>query len=144
MTHNSTKASQTCSGRAVSRDAISSLNKEGAEKATAHWQGGVKLLDKTTYRFSNPPFFKLLSWAIFYHKHRKFVWPRRWSSHLTLQSSDLHWGLFNTCWAEGETLGRGGLPSSWIPGISGGYLSQTLDSVIDNTLPYPTPPPPKK
>lgn len=26
----------------------------------------------------------------------------------------------------------GGFPSPWIPGISGGYLSQTLDSVIDN------------
>lgn len=39
VTHNSTKALQTCSGRAVARDDIGYLNTEGAGRATEHWQG---------------------------------------------------------------------------------------------------------
>lgn len=86
MTHNSTKASQTCSGRAVSTDAISSLNKEWGREGDSALAWGVKPLDKATYRISNPAFFKLLPRAICYHKHRKFVWPRRWSSPLTCRA----------------------------------------------------------
>lgn len=125
------KPPQTCSGRAVCRDAISEGGREGDGALAV---GGVKLLDRTTYRISILTLFKLgrfLSQTPQVCLAKALVASSDWGS------SDLHWGLFDTCWAERWGWG-GGLPSPWIPGISGGYLSQALDSVIDN------PPPPKK
>lgn len=104
MTHDSTKASQTCSGRAVSTDAISSLNKEGAAKATALWQGESSCSIRQLTEFPFRPF-KMLPWAVFYHNHRRFVWPRRRPSPLTGRV------LADTegCLTLAERRGRGGV-----------------------------------
>lgn len=68
--------------------------------------------------------------------NRRFVWPRRWSSRLTCRVLTYTEGCLTLAERRGGGGVGGGLHSPWIPGISGGYLSQALDSVIDNTPPH--------